>query len=56
MDDDLEVEFEDFGVDPPRSGRPGNGSSNRTLAAGCSTIRPSRSGPAKVTRTMRRLG
>ena len=33
---------------------PGEGSSNRTLAAGCSTVRPSRSGPAKVTPTMRR--
>src|SRR6476646_6582411 len=32
---------------------PEAGSSNRTLAAGSSTFRPSRSGPANVTRVMR---
>src|SRR5207248_6606286 len=34
---------------------PADGIRSRTLAAGCSTVSPSRSGPAKVTRTMRGL-
>ena len=37
------------------SGVPGGGSSSRTLAAGCSTVKPSRSGPANVTRSIRGL-
>ena len=44
-----------FQVGMTSSCAPGDGSSSRTLAAGCSTIRPSRSGPPNVTRTMRGL-